>query len=71
MTNKTDIFDYVVIQPHYYFDETLPENLAGVRRCVSKQTICYRDGLTYGNGKNIETNHRPRNGTKLEGSPTK
>ncbi len=45
VANKTDIFDYVVIQPHYYFDETVPENLTGVRHCVSKQTICYRDGI--------------------------
>ena len=42
---NTNIFDYVVIQPHYYFDETVPENLTGVQHCVRKQTISYRDGL--------------------------
>lgn len=45
VADKTDIFDYVVIQPHYYFDETVPENLTGVHHCVTKQNICYRDGI--------------------------
>jgi len=44
VANKTDIFDYVVIQPHYYFDETVPKNLTGVQYSVRKQSVCYRDG---------------------------
>lgn len=45
VTNKSTIFDYVVIQPHYYFDESIVANLSGVKHSISKQTICYRDGL--------------------------
>lgn len=44
VTNQNTVFDYVVIQPHYYFDGTIPQNLPGVRSCVSEQAICYRDG---------------------------
>jgi hypothetical protein len=42
--HKSTIFDYIVIQPHYYFDATVGVNLTGVNYCVSKQAICYRDG---------------------------
>lgn len=45
VTNRATIFDYVVIQPHYYFDETVPQNIAGVKHSVSKQSVCYRDGV--------------------------
>jgi hypothetical protein len=45
VTNKSTIFDYVVIQPHYYFDESVAVNLSGVKHSISKQAICYRDGL--------------------------
>lgn len=45
VTNKSTIFDYVVIQPHYYFDGSVASNLTGVKYCISKQSISYRDGL--------------------------
>lgn len=45
VTNRATIFDYVVIQPHYYFDETVPSNITGVKQSVSKQSVCYRDGV--------------------------
>lgn len=45
VANKSDIFDYVVIQPHYYFDETVPGNLNGVQSSVKKQSICDREGV--------------------------
>ncbi len=45
VVNTTDIFDYVVIQPHYYFDETIPENLLAVRQSILKQAVCYHDGI--------------------------
>jgi hypothetical protein len=44
VTNKSTIFDYVVIQPHYYFDGTVESNIAGVKNCISKQAVSYRDG---------------------------
>ena len=44
VANKSTIFDYVVIQPHYYFDGTVGSNLTGVKYCISKQAVSYRDG---------------------------
>ena len=44
VANKSTIFDYVVIQPHYYFDETVGVNLAGVKHCIVNQAVSYRDG---------------------------
>jgi len=55
VVNNTNIFDYVLIQPHYYFGNE-PEsewrrgddcygNMAGVFKSVTDQTICYRDGV--------------------------
>jgi len=44
VAHKSTIFDYVVIQPHYYFDGAVGINLTGVNYCVSKQAVCYRDG---------------------------
>jgi hypothetical protein len=40
------IFDFVVIQPHYYFDETntYKKNLYGVRSSSIKQSVCRTDG---------------------------
>ena len=45
VTSKSTIFDYVVIQPHYYFDGSVASNLTGVKYCISKQSVSYRDGL--------------------------
>ncbi len=45
VANRSTIFDYVVIQPHYYFDGSIATNLTGVKYCVSKQSVSYRDGL--------------------------
>lgn len=44
VTDLTNIFDYVVIQPHYYFDGAVKVNLDGVYYCVKKQNVCFRDG---------------------------
>ncbi len=44
VANKSTIFDYVVIQPHYYFDGTIESNITGVKYCISKQAVSYRDG---------------------------
>ncbi|MDP4205290.1 MAG: DUF4855 domain-containing protein [Bacteroidota bacterium] len=44
IADQTNIFDYVVIQPHYYFDGTVQTNLDGVYNCVKKQNVCFSDG---------------------------
>jgi len=43
IVNTTPIFDYVLIQPHYYFDGDNIKNLDGVFYSVINQEICYRD----------------------------
>lgn len=44
VANKSTIFDYIVIQPHYYFDGTVASNITGVKHCITKQSVSYRDG---------------------------
>lgn len=41
----TDIFDIVILQPHYYFDESVQSNLGGVKYSINSNNICYRDGV--------------------------
>jgi hypothetical protein len=45
VANKSTIFDYVVIQPHYYFDSTIAANITGVQSSVSNQGVRYQDGV--------------------------
>lgn len=45
VANKTNIFDYVIIQPHYYFESTVQSNLNGVYYSVQNQAVTYRDGV--------------------------
>ncbi len=45
VANKQTIFDYVVVQPHYYFDGNAAENLEGVKSSTSNQAISYPDGF--------------------------
>jgi len=45
VADKYTIFDYVIIQPHYYFDSTVQSNLNGVYYSVNAQKVCYRDGV--------------------------
>ncbi|MDP4205291.1 MAG: DUF4855 domain-containing protein [Bacteroidota bacterium] len=44
VADQANIFDYVVIQPHYYFDGTVKTNLDGVYNSIKKQNVCYRNG---------------------------
>ncbi|MDP4184823.1 MAG: DUF4855 domain-containing protein, partial [Bacteroidota bacterium] len=44
VADQTNIFDYVVIQPHYYFDGSVRTNVEGVYYCVKNQNVSYRDG---------------------------
>ena len=43
IANTTPIFDYILIQPHYFFDGDSIKNLDGVFYSVINQEICYRD----------------------------
>jgi hypothetical protein len=45
IANKTNIYDFVVIQPHYYFDPSVYANLSGVYQSIQKQSVTYRDGV--------------------------
>lgn len=45
VANTTNIYDFILIQPHYYFDSTVKSNLDGVYYSVQKQSVCYRDGV--------------------------
>lgn len=45
VANKTNIYDFILIQPHYYFDATVQSNLDGVYYSVQKQAVTYRDGV--------------------------
>lgn len=42
---RTNIFDIVILQPHYYFDASVSANLKGVKYCIDKNNIFYRDGV--------------------------
>jgi len=44
VTCDQTIFDYVVIQPHYYFDGNYESNLYGIRSSIIKRTICMNNG---------------------------
>ncbi|MBN2853226.1 MAG: DUF4855 domain-containing protein [Clostridia bacterium] len=43
IANTTPFFDYILIQPHYYFDGDSRKNLDAVFYSVINQKICYRD----------------------------
>ncbi len=39
------IFDYVIMQPHYMFDVTVQSNLQGVKLSSDANKVTYRDGV--------------------------
>lgn len=45
VSDKSTIYDYVMIQSHYYFDSTVQSNLDGVFYSVNSQSVSYRDGV--------------------------
>ncbi len=51
MVARTDFFDIVIIQPHYYFgseytdDSVLIKNLDAIKYSMNCSNICYRDGV--------------------------
>ncbi|WP_047152938.1 DUF4855 domain-containing protein [Aneurinibacillus tyrosinisolvens] len=50
LVNRTNYFDFCMMQPHYYFhasDESgnLASNLTGIRYSIVKNAITYRDGV--------------------------
>ena len=44
VSNQTDIFDYVVIQPHHYFEGNAPHNITAVKHSVARQSVSTPDG---------------------------
>ncbi len=45
VADKTNLFKYVFLQPHYLFEpEKSPNNLLGVQYSVRNNRVCYRDG---------------------------
>ena len=45
VADQSTIFDYAIIQPHYYFDSTVQANLNGVYYSVTDNKVDYRDGV--------------------------
>ncbi len=43
--DSVQIFDYVVMQPHYMFDATVQSNLQGVKLSCDANKVTYRDGV--------------------------
>ncbi len=44
--DSVQIFDYCILQPHYFFEpSTAPGNLAGVKYSIDANKVCYRDGV--------------------------
>lgn len=44
--HRTNIFDYALIQPHYYFDDRYAADLncAAIRTAIAIQRVCYQGG---------------------------
>lgn len=42
---RTNMFDIVILQPHYYFDASVSANLKGVKYSIDKNNIYYRDNV--------------------------
>lgn len=45
VANRSNIFDYVIIQPHYYFDSSCVKNLDAVYYSVKNQYVSLPNGL--------------------------
>jgi hypothetical protein len=45
VSDKYTIFDYVIIQPHYYFDSTCQAGLNSVYYSVKNQKVCYANNV--------------------------
>lgn len=45
VANRSNIFDYIIIQPHYYFDSSCAKNLDAVYYSVKNQYISLPNGL--------------------------
>ena len=67
--HRTNIFDYVFVQPNYYFRDKLPfnfkENCEAVREAVRTQKLCYQNKLQIIPNAQI-TCHRAKIGCQME-----
>ena len=68
IANRTDFFDYIVVQPTYYFNKILHANIEAVRKCVEQQAICDFYGQIFGGEKISKTIIGPE--MELEGDKT-
>lgn len=55
IANRTDFFDYMVLQPTYYFNEILGANIEAVRKGVEKQAVTDFYGQIFGGEKISKT----------------
>lgn len=55
VANKTDIFDTIIIQPSYFFNESLTENPQIIKNCVEKQAVVDEKGEIIGGEKTSST----------------
>ena len=55
VANKTDIFDTILIQPSYFFNEELTDNPQIIKDCVEKQAVVYNNGNIIGGTKTSNT----------------
>lgn len=55
VANQTDIFDYVIIQPGYVFDESLKGNIDIIKESTIKNAVLDDDGVPYGGDKKSDT----------------
>lgn len=62
MVARTDFFDIVIIQPHYYPTSGVVANLDAVKYSINCNNICYRDGVEVF----TRTHHRAKIGFEME-----
>ncbi len=55
VANKTNIFDTVIIQPSYFFNAQLTDNLRIIKDCVENQAVVYSNGDIIGGTKTSDT----------------
>lgn len=55
VANQTNIFDYVILQPGYMFDESLKGNIDIIKNATLKNSVFESDDMPYGGEKKSNT----------------
>lgn len=55
VANQTDIFDYVILQPGYMFEETLESNVGLVKQATQQNAVLNGNGIMYSGEKTSDT----------------